>query len=66
MHILTLLQAFKSFFAMQKENNGGSKPVAPEDKSSAKNPTRATVIQFAGCHDTQTSADAHIGLFSVI
>jgi hypothetical protein len=46
---------------MQKEEKGDSEPMKPEDKSSAKNPTKATVIQFAGCHDTQTSADASIG-----
>jgi hypothetical protein len=39
--------------AMQKENGEDKAPIKPEDKSSAKSPTKATVIQFAGCHDTQ-------------
>lgn len=46
-------KAVKSFFAMQKESKEPKQPMNPEDRSSAKNPTRATVVQFAGCHDTQ-------------
>lgn len=49
--------AVTNFFKAQKENKS---PQQPSEPKPPRNPTKAHVVQFAGCHDTQTSADASI------
>ncbi|KAI8822186.1 peptidase C14, caspase domain-containing protein, partial [Fimicolochytrium jonesii] len=48
---------------MEGQNGGGSQTADPEQdkRNREKYTTEAHVVQFSGCMDSQTSADAHIG-----